>query len=856
MDAEEDWNAFLKDHPVLSLPKSVAGPAGKGEVALELSMNTLPNFTSDLDPVDDGPTPSGRRQVMIIRESDLIVASGSEVRIAPLGDSKLSKSGGKAYKILNTPNVSFEIHTMALNPNAKLLAIAGAFQVAVIVLPRSGFTKLVPTAVECKSIQIGQYYHAAQSSPPIAKIEWHPWGQGGTTLLVMTVDGKLREYDIALDTEEPQQVLSFVPEKKSKSFVAEDPTEREVVSFTLGKGNADWGPLSVYALMKSGDIYAISPYMPQNASVPSSYIHALDCFVHAKQEYLSQSHLEGGTSSSLNTLYDYQHRYVSALLKQLPPGTAFPAAPRAINMHPPTTIKSKPIRQGPFLLQPSPRELDGSEGVDATDITYLTFGTNDDEESDGETERLGVVLITSKDGKVDICLDVEKVEAKWEHRGHVNNDLPMLAVYETIDLGLVFNLSRSSAKELLQGNHPVFLRDPIQDETVYVYHAFGVHALLLGPLLRNLAAALRDDNSNDGTEDGLVTALGNSGSVVVQPLLTTFSVERKCSNPVIGVAVPNDVYLTYSIFILTSAMRVTTFPLTLTSDSIYPSPEEPKNDKTVLAESQKMIKDTPDTPRAYVSLLVEPYSPPASLSRPSGLPFNPKLSLPPGHDPKAEFQLTPDTLRYLASLYEKFMQQVREVQLAYRAAMLRVSLQEQEFARQQRKCQEMMELIGKLQKERQDKTREKIQNVKESQKELLSREDKILKGLMKSASPDLSEHESKWFEELRRMKEEVTGVARYDQDSFTTRTGLLRKELDRLLPNLKELNEKEKRLKKRLSEGTQTIGPSQAFEFGKRSRAEREKISKVEAEIVKLAEKLDITLERPPALSAEQDDEI
>ena len=74
-----------------------------------------------------------------------------------------------------------------------------------------------------------------------------------------------REYDIAVDVEEPQQVLSFVPEKRSQSYLAEDDSEREVASFTLGTGKADWGPLSIYAVMKSGDIYAICPYMPQNA---------------------------------------------------------------------------------------------------------------------------------------------------------------------------------------------------------------------------------------------------------------------------------------------------------------------------------------------------------------------------------------------------------------------------------------------------------------------------------------------------------------------------------------------------------------------------------------------------------------
>lgn len=53
-------------------------------------------------------------------------------------------------KTLYTPNIEFEIHQISLNPSGKLLAVAGAFQVAVIVLPRSGFTRLIPDAVDCK----------------------------------------------------------------------------------------------------------------------------------------------------------------------------------------------------------------------------------------------------------------------------------------------------------------------------------------------------------------------------------------------------------------------------------------------------------------------------------------------------------------------------------------------------------------------------------------------------------------------------------------------------------------------------------------------------------------------------------
>jgi len=53
-------------------------------------------------------------------------------------------------QVLHTPNIEFEIHQLVLNPTNKLLAVAGAFQVAVVVLPRPGFTRLVSTTIDCK----------------------------------------------------------------------------------------------------------------------------------------------------------------------------------------------------------------------------------------------------------------------------------------------------------------------------------------------------------------------------------------------------------------------------------------------------------------------------------------------------------------------------------------------------------------------------------------------------------------------------------------------------------------------------------------------------------------------------------
>lgn len=76
-----------------------------------------------------------------------------------------------------------------------------------------------------------------------------------------------REYDISLDPEEPQQIVSFMPERSHSRSFKGDSSSREVVSFCLGCGKADWGPLTLYALSKSGDVWAICPYLPHNAYV-------------------------------------------------------------------------------------------------------------------------------------------------------------------------------------------------------------------------------------------------------------------------------------------------------------------------------------------------------------------------------------------------------------------------------------------------------------------------------------------------------------------------------------------------------------------------------------------------------------
>lgn len=95
LDASEysdDWTSVLIGHPIFSLPSDT-----DQSKQLELSTNSLPDFTQ-LEPCHDSPSTSGRRQAMVLKDADLIVAIEKEIRVTSLGDTKLGRVMSKSYK--------------------------------------------------------------------------------------------------------------------------------------------------------------------------------------------------------------------------------------------------------------------------------------------------------------------------------------------------------------------------------------------------------------------------------------------------------------------------------------------------------------------------------------------------------------------------------------------------------------------------------------------------------------------------------------------------------------------------------------------------------------------------------------
>ncbi|KAF9509867.1 hypothetical protein BS47DRAFT_1348682 [Hydnum rufescens UP504] len=814
------WLADLPDHPIFR--------AAEHEETLS---GDAPNSATK---AGSGATNSRRRtNKMCFRGPDMILAVGNELRIATFVDSK-SPSGGsiRQYKTLHTPNVQFEIKQLAMCPGGKMLAIAGTHQVAVIVLPRPSYYKLVNPRVDCKSIQVGQYYHAVSGSSRIAKIGWHPWNDGASSLLVLTSDGMFREYDVSRDAEEPQQSLSFVSPRTRGQYSVEDPSTREAVSFCIGQGNTDWSPLTVFALMKSGDVWAMSPFLPSNALVPSEYVPALECFVAAKRELI-----EAGTSAFLSShdlapttsiitdedaiaiTNDQQLKYVNALMKQLLKSGALESADKAtislpsstssrVNVRPPIILKYPIARQGPFLLQPAPPELgSGDDDIEnpAMDIVYLTID-EDDNGVEGDKEKLGVIGIVYQDGKVDICLDTDKVEAKWDLQPSATKtsvspaDLPSLTTYETIDLGITTTLREASPSllSLLKDNYCHFHIDPLYAGRVYISHSFGVHVIDMRSWMRAISHALTDDD-----DTRLIEALKSTGGSEVTHLLDTFSAQQKTSAPIASIAVVDNGFINYTLFAVTSQYQAIPIELSLRPVDIRDAtpPPGPRASSPAPSGVQKKSLQglsSGGAEPAYVSLLAKdpfviPTFPPRVASQ---LPQAALLA-------SGRSTPTPDALRLFGKRVEGLRSDMRDITAAVNSVQERIELQNREMSRQLAKLAEMTAQIKSASAassppkgasdEHDGSIAARVKKVAELQSALVTRLDRVLQRLMDSYSPKLSEFESKWFAELGRMKREIGG----DEDdagdgrSLRSRTELLKYQLAVLRPQMEELTKKE-----------------------------------------------------------------
>ena len=113
------------------------------------------------------------------------------------------------------------------------------------------------------------------------------------------------------------------------------------------------------------------------------------------------------------------------------------------------------------------------------------------------------------------------------------------------------------------------------------------------------------------------------------------------------------------------------------------------------------------------------------------------------------------------------------VKYANMMAEAQVQMQTMEFHKQVRQVQQILVMLETSRTKRSAAWKERVEKARKTQDELLERLDRTLRIYMRKATPELSEQETKWFEELKRMKAEVLGQGKYDEESLRARTKLV-----------------------------------------------------------------------------------
>lgn len=331
-------------------------------------------------------------------------------------------------------------------------------------------------------------------------------------------------------------------------------------------------------------------------------------------------------------------------------------------------------------------------------------------------------------------------------------------------------ISEDDLDATLEKNVSTLTKDPVYSDVVYVHHAFGVHSLHLAPWLEPLATAL-----DKGDEHAAEKALTHGLTTRVSPELLTMSMASE-PLPVAGLAIVTDIYLGYTLLMLTSLYQLFARERPLIADS----PEI--EDATASIIQDKPLQMDDEQAPSYVSLLSRPsFEPPSPLDKPSHASGVPQFAMPPDISTREGVKVTPEALRFLGRTIETLRSTMHNLVNAGTSVQSRFDQQCKELSRQLGKISEMHENVLDSE-ERAESVTERITQAQERQKDLLARSDRVLQRLLDSKTPELSKYELQWFEELEHLQGEVAGDGQL---------GTLRNRLTKVAGQVKVLKQQE-----------------------------------------------------------------
>lgn len=410
------------------------------------------------------------------------------------------------------------------SPNGAFLAIVTEHTVHISVLPDSSHLSSTDTTpIRLKTYQLGPTTHVIPEAPVVSAL-WHPLGLHTNLsgcIVTVTADAAVRVWELdrnnhwsfdqptlAIDLKKLVDGTSsdqdFTPSGfgKNKGFSA-DIFDMEVSSACFaGSGNEReeaWAPMTLWVAMRPGDLYALCPLLPSKWQAPSTTIPSLSSAIIPKLAALEESPED--LEEEL-TACRQQYEWLREIDSQEP--LDHPSESGTIQgadvFTRPISPSAIPRLQGPFRFDIG----DELDDLDLCDILVIAARLNVEDLMMGEEEELAVeaseqdnlsatiICLTSGNGRVHVCLELDGVEGQWLPKAKKNAFRTPLS--DPSDLILVESLDTLKGPEAESTTWPTITRDVHSRYSFFVTTASNVVYLSLSSWVQRLEAELQAED--------------------------------------------------------------------------------------------------------------------------------------------------------------------------------------------------------------------------------------------------------------------------------------------------------------------------------------------------------------------------
>ncbi|KAF3938225.1 hypothetical protein ABW19_dt0204563 [Dactylella cylindrospora] len=452
---------------------------------------------------------AGQRRTILIRDTELFVAHGREIRCADLKDIKAATEKsevytGSAYQTLDLPNIDFDISQIIRSADGETMIVVGEYDIGVALLPAPGV--ITPGTRSKLALKIYE-------------VEFNK-------------EGSFSEATEVLDL---KKMLGI---ERSGSYLMDD---LEPASICFGGVGSIWSMFTLYILMKNGEIYSICPFLPSKWMLDSDFIEELTYELQLNQETRDSPDQSVPALDKHNAkqicFWIHEVFRLIRVQKLAGKGNDLDDEPAGYILPKPMLPEFEdPLLQGPYLLQPAPEDI-LDDSVFATDITRIGAA------------QYAVIAVAWSTGRVDILLEFESVVPRWQSSSLKNkkfNDrspYPVVSGFESINIPLPAATENSSAI------YPSLTIDINFPHSILLNHGFGVELLSLDDWMSRLSKVI-DQEDDEGAIEAALSSVEKTSVVhaVARPRGNIGA-----PNPVFGSALVYDAYLGYLLLSATSA---------------------------------------------------------------------------------------------------------------------------------------------------------------------------------------------------------------------------------------------------------------------------------------------------------------